>query len=100
MQVPNYFSEKLLSNFMLFSLITAVDIDAAYAESESPASQKSNSDSIVSSFEPSGTEPLIRLYFEGTSEESVENMKKGFQAEVDSILSSIDSSKSLQSSLV
>lgn len=49
---------------------------------------------------PSGTEPLIRLYFEGTSEDSVENMQKGFQAEVDSILSNIDSGKSLQSSLV
>ncbi len=36
---------------------------------------------------PSGTEPMIRLYFEGTSEQQVEAVMKDFNAQVETILS-------------
>jgi phosphomannomutase len=39
---------------------------------------------------PSGTEPLIRLYFEGTSSEDVQLVMRDFQAQVDAILSEIE----------
>ena len=39
---------------------------------------------------PSGTEPLIRLYFEGTSAEHVEKVMQDFQAQVDAILEDLE----------
>jgi phosphomannomutase len=38
---------------------------------------------------PSGTEPLIRLYFEGTSVERVDRMVADFKAQVDSVLAGL-----------
>jgi len=39
---------------------------------------------------PSGTEPLIRLYFESSSPENAELMKNDFQAQVDAILADLE----------
>jgi phosphomannomutase len=39
---------------------------------------------------PSGTEPLIRLYFEGTSPEHVQKVMEDFQAQVDAILEDLE----------
>lgn len=39
---------------------------------------------------PSGTEPLIRLYFEGTSADHVEKVMRDFQAQVDAILEDLE----------
>jgi phosphomannomutase len=35
---------------------------------------------------PSGTEPLVRLYFEGTSEKMVDQMLEGFQKQADALI--------------
>jgi phosphomannomutase len=40
---------------------------------------------------PSGTEPLVRLYFEGTSVEQVEKVMADFNQQVDKILAEFDS---------
>ncbi len=40
---------------------------------------------------PSGTEPLIRLYFEGTSTERVNKIAADFNAQVDKIIQELDS---------
>ncbi len=40
---------------------------------------------------PSGTEPLVRLYFEGTSVEQVETVMADFNQQVDKILAEFDS---------
>ena len=40
---------------------------------------------------PSGTEPLIRLYFEGTSVAQVEKVMADFNKQVDRILADLDS---------
>lgn len=39
---------------------------------------------------PSGTEPLIRLYFEGTAKERVEKVADDFNAQVDEILKALE----------
>jgi phosphomannomutase len=43
---------------------------------------------------PSGTEPLIRLYFEGTSDERIEKVMINFQKQIDGILANIAAGKS------
>jgi phosphomannomutase len=39
---------------------------------------------------PSGTEPLVRLYFEGTSENMVDQMVNGFEKQADAIIHALN----------
>lgn len=39
---------------------------------------------------PSGTEPLIRLYYEGTSEETINKVAKDFNNQVDQIIKDLE----------
>lgn len=45
---------------------------------------------------PSGTEPLVRLYFEGTSDESVDCVMEDFKRQVDELLAPLGNSDKLK----
>ncbi len=42
---------------------------------------------------PSGTEPLIRLYFEGTSDERIDRIVAAFESQVDALVQGLGKSQ-------